>query len=190
MDTVLHFVYSKEDEIRTFKAFQRLQEGDEAVELYEFYHASYGYGSAVTTFQRRNRATSVFEPAGEIAWQGNTTATVHFGVHEACKIAHLLGILVTTAGTCADLPEGPEKNEKVDQPVKQSRRFKAGGVEYKWKIAEGDDLYCVEASSKKTVATWTDKETTLRVTASAEQVLDRMVVTCVLNLWVRHLGLW
>ncbi|CAK5263084.1 unnamed protein product [Mycena citricolor] len=99
MDTVLHFVYSKEDEIRTFKAFQRLQEGDEPVELYDFYHASYGYGSAVTTFQRRNRATSVFEPAGEIAWQGRMT--------------------VIHAGICADLPEGPEKNEKVDQPISQ-----------------------------------------------------------------------
>ncbi|CAK5275721.1 unnamed protein product, partial [Mycena citricolor] len=51
-----------------------------------------------------------------------------------------------------------------------------------------DHFQCVEASSKKTVATWTDKETTLRVMASAEQVLDRMVVTCVLNLWIRHLG--
>jgi hypothetical protein len=50
-------------------------------------------------------------------------------------------------------------------------------------------VQCVD-SRGKTVATWSQEETTLHVGVQAEQILDRMVVTCVLNLWVRQLGLW
>ena len=40
------------------------------------------------------------------------------------------------------------------------------------------------------MASWTQKQLQLRVAARAEDVLDRIVVTCLLNLWIRHLGLW
>ncbi|KAJ7904370.1 hypothetical protein B0H14DRAFT_3103205 [Mycena olivaceomarginata] len=158
---VLRFSYPKPEEIRTFRAYKQLEGGTE-LELYEFYHSVYGPSSGVTTFQRKNLTTNVWEPAGEISWTSNSNATVHFGIDEV---------------------------EKKSARKFPSRRFKAGGSEYKWKMSEGDDLFCVD-SRGKTVATWSQEETTLHVGVQAEQILDRMVVTCVLNLWVRQLGLW
>ncbi|KAJ6539177.1 hypothetical protein B0H19DRAFT_960293 [Mycena capillaripes] len=133
----------------------------------KFYHSSYGPSEGVTTFQRRNLATSVMEPAGEISWTSNSNATVHFGISEV---------------NIRDLRK-PKKSSS------QSRRFKAGGSEYKWKMSEGSDLFCVD-SRGKTVARWSEEETTLSVGAQAEHILDRVVVTCLLNLWIRQLGLW
>ncbi|KAJ7937218.1 hypothetical protein B0H13DRAFT_1698960 [Mycena leptocephala] len=170
MDTVLRFAYPKPEEIRTFRAYKHLDGADGAteLELYEFYHSTYGPSSGVTTFSRRNLATSVMEPAGEISWTSNSNATVHFGISEV---------------NIRDLRK-PKKSSSM------SRRFKAGGSEYKWKmVAEGNDLVCVD-SRGKTVATWSQDETTLRVGVQAEHILDRVVVTCLLNLWIRQLGLW
>ncbi|KAJ7276236.1 hypothetical protein B0H12DRAFT_1005313, partial [Mycena haematopus] len=140
--------------------------------LDKFYHSVYGPSSGVTTFQRKNLTTNVWEPAGEISWTSNTNAIVHFGIDEV---------------SMGDLRK-PKKSSS------QSRRFKAGGSEYKWKMTEGSDLFvclpsCVD-SRGKTVATWSQEETTLRVGAQAVHILDRVVVTCLLNLWIRQLGLW
>ncbi|KAF8211290.1 hypothetical protein K438DRAFT_1568740 [Mycena galopus ATCC 62051] len=168
MDTILRFAYSKPEEIRTFRAFKRLDDATE-VELYEFYHSVFGPASGVTTFQRKNLVTNVWEPAGEISWasNSNTNATVYFGTDEV---------------NIKDLRK-PKKSSS------QSRRFKAGGSEYKWKLSEGSDLFCVD-SRGKTVATWSQEEATLHVGVQAETILDRMVVTCLLNLWIRQLGHW
>ncbi|KAJ7499087.1 hypothetical protein FB451DRAFT_24977 [Mycena latifolia] len=169
MATTLRFAYSNSEEIRTFRAYKRIEGAGGAtdLELYQFYHSSYGPSSGVTTFQRVNLNTSVWEPAGEISWTSNTNATVHFGIAEV---------------SIRDLRK-PKKSSS------QSRRFKAGGSEYKWKMGEGSDLFCVD-SRGKTVATWSQDETTLHVGAQAEHILDRVVVTCLLNLWIRQLGLW
>ncbi|KAJ6629163.1 hypothetical protein B0H10DRAFT_2160627 [Mycena sp. CBHHK59/15] len=161
MDTTLRFSYSN-SEIRTFNAY-KLEDTAAETELYQFYHSSLGPSSGVTTFQRKNLNTSIWEPAGEISWMSNSNATVHFGINEV----HI-----------RDLRK-PKKSSS------QSRRFKAGGSEYKWKI----DMQCVD-SRGKTVATWSQEETTLRVKAQVEHVLDRIIVTCLLNLWIRQLGLW
>ncbi|KAK7061587.1 hypothetical protein R3P38DRAFT_3383766 [Favolaschia claudopus] len=186
MDTVLRFSYSKPEEIRTFGAHKRLDGGGE-LQLYEvsctvpesrflisrkFYHSSYGPSTGVTTFQRKNLRTDVWEPAGEISWTSSTNATVHFGTDEVRK-------------RCVR-----EFRQNDGHGIEQrSRRFKAGGSEYKWKTGEGNDLFCVD-SRGKTVATWTQELTTLWVGAPAERILDRVVVTCLLNLWVRQLGHW
>ncbi|KAF7355178.1 hypothetical protein MSAN_01433500 [Mycena sanguinolenta] len=173
MDTALRFAFSKPEEIRTFRAYQQRDDAAE-LEIYEastpplpFYHSVYGPASGVTTFQRKNLTTNVWEPAGEISWTSNTNATVHFGIDEV---------------DIRDLRKPKKANS-------QSRRFKAQGSEYKWKMAEGGDLFCVD-SRGKTVATWNQEETMLHVGAQAEHVLDRVVVTCLLNLWIRQLGLW
>ncbi|KAJ7095216.1 hypothetical protein B0H15DRAFT_967117 [Mycena belliarum] len=171
----LRFAFTHPDEMRTFRAYKRLDgPGAAELELYQasdclpvFYHSSYGPSGGVTTFQRVNVATGVWEPAGEISWTSSSNATVHFGIAEV---------------NIRDL----RKRKKASS---QSRRFKAGGSEYKWKMGEGNDLFCVDARGK-TVATWSHADTTLQVGAQAEQILDRVVVTCLLNLWIRHLGLW
>ncbi|KAJ7283822.1 hypothetical protein C8J57DRAFT_1054392 [Mycena rebaudengoi] len=133
----------------------------------KFYHSSLGPSSGVTTFQRKNLNTSIWEPAGEISWTSDSNATVHFGIYEV---------------NMRDL-------RKAKKSSSQSRRFKVGGSEYKWKMLEGNDLFCVDLRGK-TVAKWSQQETTLRVGGQAEHVLDRIVVTCLLNLWIRQLGLW
>ncbi|KAJ6516051.1 hypothetical protein C8R45DRAFT_229928 [Mycena sanguinolenta] len=166
MDTTLRVAFSKPEEIRSFRAYQQRDNATE-LEIYEFYHSVYGPSSGVTTFQRRNLTTNVWEPAGEISWTSNTNATVHFGIDEV---------------NIRDL-------RKPKKASSQSRRFKAQGSEYKWKMTEGSDLFCVD-SRGKTVATWNQEESTLRVGVQAEHILDRVVVTCLLNLWIRQLGLW
>ncbi|KAJ7086718.1 hypothetical protein C8R44DRAFT_820879 [Mycena epipterygia] len=167
MDTTLRFAYSNPDEIRTFRAYERIDAAGGELELYQFYHSTYGPSSGVTTFQRQDLTTSVWEPAGEISWTSNSNATVHFGM-DAVDIRDL---------------RKPKKSSS------QSRRFKAGGSEYKWKMSDRSNLFCVDARGK-TVATWIHDETTLHVGAQAEHVLDRVVVTCLLNVWIRQLGLW
>lgn len=42
----------------------------------------------------------------------------------------------------------------------------------------------------KTIAMWTQEALILRVAERAEGFLDRVVVTCVLNLWFKRLNLW
>lgn len=88
----------------------------------------------------------------------------------------------------------------------RSRRFKVGGSEYKWKVAENDVdlivsalrfhplppftlLQCV-STRRKTVAAWSQEDVTLRVTDRGEGILDRVVVTCFLNLWMKRLNMW
>jgi hypothetical protein len=39
--------------------------------------------TGMTTFQRQNFATGVFETAGQIEWLSNSNATVHFGLDQA-----------------------------------------------------------------------------------------------------------
>lgn len=48
---------------------------------------------------------------------------------------------------------------------------------------------CVD-SRGQTVATWTQEALELRVAASAEDILDRLVVTCLIHLWFRAHGYW
>ncbi|KAJ7781419.1 hypothetical protein B0H16DRAFT_1498347 [Mycena metata] len=153
MDTILRFAFSKPDEIRTFRVHKRLEDGELA--LYEFYHSSYGPSSGVTTFQRKNLSHI------QISWTSRENATVHFGISEV---------------NIRDLRK-PKKSSS------QSRRFKAGGSEYKWKMTEGSDLLCVDSRGKT-------RRRTLSVGAQVEHILDRVVVTCLLNLWIRQLGLW
>lgn len=53
----------------------------------------------------------------------------------------------------------------------------------------GTDIYCVSTRSK-TVATWSQEQSTLRVMDRAEGILDRIVVTCFLNLWMKRINQW
>ncbi|KAI0069013.1 hypothetical protein BV25DRAFT_1792070 [Artomyces pyxidatus] len=138
------------------------------VELYKFHHPNTGSRIGVTTFHRMNMATQKWETAGEIDWTSDTNATVLFGI-ESISIRDL---------------RTPKKSSS------KSRRFKASGSEYKWKIAdEGVDLFCVD-SRGKTVATWTEGELSLHVESRVESILDRLVVTLLLNRWMKALGSW
>lgn len=95
---------------------------------------------------------------------------------------------------------------------RRSRRFKAGGSEYKWKITEdglvvskraslpviprsprlipGEQCMSVSRTNSKVVASWLQAELTLRVVDRGESMLDRVVVSCFLNLWMKNRNLW
>ena len=48
---------------------------------------------------------------------------------------------------------------------------------------------CVD-SRGRTVPTWGQAEQTLRVEGRVESILDRIVVTCLLHIWMRRQGQW
>ncbi|KAF5388034.1 hypothetical protein D9615_000230 [Tricholomella constricta] len=168
-DLIFHFVYSPgpNSDMRTFSVFRATDKAGN-LEIYKFYHPVTGMNIGMTNFYRQNLETTVFEPAGAIEWISNENATIQFGIEEI---------------SIRDL-------RKAKKSSSQSRRFKAGGSVYKWKIADNEvDLYCVD-SWGRTIATWTQEQLQLSVAARVEDILDRLVVTCLLNLWIRHLGQW
>ncbi|KIK65447.1 hypothetical protein GYMLUDRAFT_258198 [Collybiopsis luxurians FD-317 M1] len=171
---VLHFVFPSvaNADMRTFKVFQLSDEpSTDGVELYRFYHPVTGLAHGLTTFHRQNLTTSIFEPAGQIDWSSDYNATIYFGLEEV----HIRNL------------------RKAKKPSSQSRRFKAAdGSEYKWKMSssESDDLVCVD-SRGKAVASWYQEKSHLHVSPKGELILDRLVVTCFLNLWaLKHLRQW
>ncbi|ESK97595.1 hypothetical protein Moror_17595 [Moniliophthora roreri MCA 2997] len=89
----------------------------------------------------------------------------------------------------------------------KSRRFKAGNSEYKWKRVDNDNekdlIVCSQFFSRgilsvsqcvdsrgETVVTWTHDSSMLVVSRKVEAHLDRVVVTCFLNIWAIHMGNW
>ncbi|ETW84312.1 hypothetical protein HETIRDRAFT_416015 [Heterobasidion irregulare TC 32-1] len=195
-DIVLRFAYPPPEtnsDFRTFNVYRVSEESTEQVELYkvhiiaapsatvllmitQFYHPNTGMPIGGTTFHRKNLNTMKWETAGEIEWTSNTNARIYFGIDEV---------------SIRDLRKPKNANSK-------SRRFKASGSEYKWKIAEKNtDLLkkimvrpqCVD-SRGRTVATWGQAEQTLRVEGRVGSILDRIVVTCLLHIWMRRQGQW
>ncbi|KAI0771868.1 hypothetical protein BD413DRAFT_475288 [Trametes elegans] len=173
-DLVLHFAFptNTNADLRTVNIHQTIEGSDQPVELYKFYHPNTGVNTGVTSIQRKNMDTQLWENAGQIEWSSNTSGAVYFGV-ERISIREL---------------------RRQKKPSSKSRRFKAGSSEYKWKIAEnGTDLICVSdnlTNRGKTIALWTQETLILRVAERAEGFLDRVVVTCFLHLWFRRLNIW
>ncbi|OCH88303.1 hypothetical protein OBBRIDRAFT_94950 [Obba rivulosa] len=140
----------------------------EPEEFYKFFHPLTGVTTGVTSIHRRNLATQRWENAGEVEWTNNWTAHVYFGLERV----------------------NMKEVRQLHKRSSKSRRFKAKGIEYKWKIADnGTDLFCVNLRGK-TIATWTQEDVTLRVIRSAEPILDRVVFTCFLNLWMKNINAW
>ncbi|KAI0092781.1 hypothetical protein BDY19DRAFT_883607 [Irpex rosettiformis] len=137
--------------------------------LSKFYHPLIaGSDSGVTYFERMNCATSLWEPAGHVEWSSNHSANVYFGL-ERVPLRELRRLKKTTS---------------------KSRRFKANGTDYRWKLADnGFDLICVSTQISafgRNVAEWSNERSTLRVVERFEPILDRLVVTCILNLWMKR----
>ncbi|THV03273.1 hypothetical protein K435DRAFT_827117 [Dendrothele bispora CBS 962.96] len=165
-DFTLYFEFPDNDpENRTFKIHKLAQDSaDASTEFYRFHHPVTGLKTGLTTFQRHNLKTDIFETAGQIDWLSNYNCTISFGIDEV----HIREL------------------RKMKKSSSKSRRFKAGGSEYKWK-EEDKNLICVD-SRGKTVATWTDKDKKLWVAGKLEPVLDRLVVSCFLNIWFLQHG--
>ncbi|KAJ3761650.1 hypothetical protein FB446DRAFT_714070 [Lentinula raphanica] len=166
----LNFVFTPENDMRSFKVnLLTTDPSIQIIELYRFYHPVTGLSHGLTTFHRQNLATNLFEPAGQIEWSSDHNATAYFGLEEV----HIRDL------------------RRAKKSSSRSRRFKAGGSEYKWKLSsDTGDLVCVD-SRRKTIATWNQEQSNLQVASKAESILDRLVVTCFLNLWaLRHLGQW
>ncbi|PCH41426.1 hypothetical protein WOLCODRAFT_131910 [Wolfiporia cocos MD-104 SS10] len=170
-DLVLQFLYpeSSNADMRTFRVVQLPDETtSESEELYKFHHPNTGTTTGVTSIQRKNLTTQRWENAGQIEWTSNTNATVYFGI-ERVSMREL---------------------RRLKKSSSRSRRFKASGTEYKWKIADNEiDMICVSTRGK-VVAAWSHELNILRVTDRADGILDRVVVTCFLNLWMKTLRLW
>ncbi|KIJ70281.1 hypothetical protein HYDPIDRAFT_104967 [Hydnomerulius pinastri MD-312] len=168
-DIVLRMVSSTDSnaDMRSFRVYQVIENAAEELELYRFLHPMTGHQTGTTTYHRKNLSTVIFETAGQIEWFSPSNATVWFGVDEV-----------------------PVKDLRKIKNSSQSRRFKVTGTEYKWKIAEnGNDLFCVDSKDKH-VAAWSADERLLRVAPRCVNILDRVIVTCFLNLWFKRLGRW
>ncbi|KAG2146647.1 hypothetical protein DEU56DRAFT_785634 [Suillus clintonianus] len=169
-DMVFRFAQSTDD-TRTFRVYQVIGTGEhEELELYKFSHSMTGSSGGTTTYHRKNMNSLIFEAVGQISWNSNTIATtVYFGLEEV---------------SVKDL-------RKVKNATSHSRRFKSGAdAVYKWKISDNrTDLYCID-SQDKYIASWSNHEKILRVTPRASAMLDRLVVTCFLNVWFKRLGRW
>ncbi|KAI9574967.1 hypothetical protein HD554DRAFT_135097 [Boletus coccyginus] len=168
-DVVLRFVSNADSnaDMRTFRVLQVLDKASEGLEIYKFSHPLTGHSTGTTTFHRKNLGTLIFETAGYVEWFSSFNATVWFGVDE-CSVKDLRKV----------------KNSG------QSRRFKASGMEYKWKLREnGTDMFCIDSKDKH-VAAWYEEDSKLKVSPRCFAILDRIVVTCFLNLWFQRLGKW
>ncbi|KAF5393870.1 hypothetical protein D9757_000186 [Collybiopsis confluens] len=172
-------------DMRTFKIFQLLSESaTDETELYRFHHPATGLTRGLTTFHRQNVATGIFETAGQIDWLSDYNATVYFGLEEASHTC------ISAANWQICRTDSRPRIEETQED--ESRRFKVDGSEYKWKLATSNSggLFCVD-SRGKVIATWNQEQSNLDVSPGAESILDRLVVTCFLNLWaLRHLGQW
>jgi len=174
---ILHFVPTDPTitDIRNGRMVQLVGDSAEEVEVYKIYHPSTDVMSGTTSlagttiFHRMNSATNRWETALEVEYRSNIPITVHFGI-EAVHVRDL---------------------RKLNKSSSKSRRFKAGGSEYKWKNTDDNkDLYCVD-SRGKIVATWTEETMKLWVAEKLQGSLDRVVVTCLLHVWwKRVLGSW
>ncbi|KAH8106213.1 hypothetical protein BXZ70DRAFT_1004487 [Cristinia sonorae] len=163
------FVYpaaTPTNDLRTVLVKQVVEGLESGIEFYK--HPVTGSISGVTTFSRMNLETQRWETAGTVEWSSNHSAVVTFGI-ESISMREL---------------RKPKKSSS------QSRRFKAGGSEYKWKVTE-DGLVCSGGSrGGKVVATWSQSTLTLRVAERIEPILDRVVVTCFLNIWMKSRNAW
>ncbi|KAJ3534381.1 hypothetical protein NM688_g7147 [Phlebia brevispora] len=173
-ELVLKFVYPPADanqDPRTVE-ISRVNGSDDLSILYKFFHPNTGSKMGVTTLQRKS-PSGTWDTVGHVEWSSNTTAKVRFGTEE--------------------MPMKELRREKKPGQSK-SRRFKAGNAEYKWKIADnGKDFLCASTqltSFGKNIAEWSQDEVTLRVSERAENILDRVVMTCFLNIWMKNLGRW
>ncbi|EIN10658.1 hypothetical protein PUNSTDRAFT_112482 [Punctularia strigosozonata HHB-11173 SS5] len=153
--------------MRTFRVNQIMEGSNNQIEMYKFSHPFPGnlMMSNHTTFERRNHRNNIWELAGEIAWRHEYSAKVIFGIEEY---------------ELTDL-------RRRKKSTSESRRFKVDDKEYKWKKLEQDDelvtLTCIN-SRGNVVAVWDNERSTLSVDRDVYIILDRIVVTCMLNLWL------
>ncbi|KZW03871.1 hypothetical protein EXIGLDRAFT_690625 [Exidia glandulosa HHB12029] len=130
--------------------------------------------TARTIFYRFNVNTSNYEYAGEIDW----------GLHQS----------MVTFGTAE--PRSIREMRQAKTPGKsQSRRFTWNGHQYKWKRGEAqNDLQCFTVpmlGAGKLVASFEGSSQTLTVEARArEDVIDQIVVLCVVHLFLISAGKW
>ncbi|KIP12826.1 hypothetical protein PHLGIDRAFT_123891 [Phlebiopsis gigantea 11061_1 CR5-6] len=198
-DLVLRFRYPDEsqsqhaNDMRTvnIKQVAVSDEQETEADLYKFYHpVIQGLRTGVTTYHRMNTSTGTWMMAGSIDWQTDSTCNVFFGGTEKVPPLSNYYVRQRTKNVQVHIRE----LRKSKKATSKSRRFKAGGSEYKWKLAEnGRDLTCLSqqlTSYGKTVAEWSQETLTLRVAERVEPILDRVVVTLFLNLWMRSMDDW
>jgi len=155
-------------DLRTFNVFVDMGQV-QSLQLYKF-RTIQGVLETVTTFEKfnTNRPALRWEIAGEIHWMRNYTGYVIFGL-ERFQFHEI---------------------RRRKKATSRSRRFLVGELAFKWKIADnGNDLVCVD-SNKFVVCAWSASTQTLRFVRDAQPLLDRLVVTCLVNQWFKEKGRW
>ncbi|KAI0079652.1 hypothetical protein K474DRAFT_548472 [Panus rudis PR-1116 ss-1] len=174
-DIVLRFVYYSDERYdkRSVRIYEIKEDGQQ-VQIYNFFHPLADTTLGTTTeYYRRLASTGNEHRAGHIEWTTRFQPYVYWGGLQP-KV-------------------GTKELRKIKNKSSKSRRFKVDGTEYKWKIkADGQGLVC-ERGRGRVVAEWNEPTKTLRVSSDEvprEEVLDRFVVTCYLNLWFWYGDRW
>jgi len=170
---VLRFIYPSFEEnrysdIRTFRVNEFGVLGSTTSDLYRFTHPSSGLSIGSTVFERKNAETDEWKQVGNIEWTSDLTGTVDLGGEEI---------------SIKDL-------RKVKYGTSTSRRFRYQGREYKWRISENEvDLHCLDPEGF-VVASWNQQRQQLWLHSRRPALVERFLVTCLLNLWFRMQGAW
>jgi len=162
-DIVLRWEFDARD-MRKVNIWQP-QEGQDDLKLY--YFLTFDRSS---TYYRFNIMTGRYENAGTIEWLSSRNIQLNMGL----RSMHVDMML------------------RRNKATSKSRRFKAlNNVEYKWRPVDADpaNLECVTVAGRKFVALYTAADQTLRVHPRGQQILDDVVVLCLMHLYRRAEGL-
>ncbi|KAF9653459.1 hypothetical protein BDM02DRAFT_3265661 [Thelephora ganbajun] len=168
----LKFVYPAakyHQDTRTVTIYKYDPETEETSEFYRFEHPSTGMAIGMTTFSKKNPDTGEWDRVGHIEWTSPLSGAVTLDENEMTI----------------------KEYRKVINKTSTSRRFKYKGVEYKWKASDHikNNLYCVDTHDF-VWGKWYNDKNILRVTSNSEGLLERLLVTALLNIWFFQKEAW
>lgn len=171
-NVTLKFIYPAaryHQDIRTVTVYKYDSDTEESAELYRFEHPANGMAIGVTVFSKKNTETEEWDRIGHIEWTSPLSGAVTLDGNE-----------VTI-----------REYRKVINKTSTSRRFKYKGVEYKWKFSDHikNNLYCVDAHDF-VWGKWYHDKNVLRLTYNSEGLLERLVLTALLNVWFYQKEAW
>lgn len=172
INITLKFVYPAakyHQDNRTVTIYKYDSETEESTELYRFEHPPNGMAIGMTVFSKKNPDAGGWDRIGHIEWTSPLSGAIALGGNES---------------TIKDY-------RKVINKTSTSRRFKYKGVEYKWKFSDHikNNLYCVDAHDF-VWGKWYHEKNVLRLTYTSEELLERLILTALLNVWFFQKEAW
>jgi len=168
----LKFIYPAakyHQDIRTVTIYRCDADSEEPTEIYRFEHPSSGMAIGLTTYSKKNLSTGEWDRIGHIEWTSPLSGAISLGGSEM---------------TIKDY-------RKVINKTSTSRRFKYKGTEYKWKYSDHikNNLYCVDAHDF-VWGKWYHEKNILKLTYNTEELLERLILTALLNVWFFQKEAW